>query len=147
MNNKAFKFAYFTLLMTLTISQGFAQLKTGCEPKSCGPDNTKVAEAKVITELRSELETVIMSMKNSSIFFSTEITSFEVPAGSSDDESVLFIAQAAAVVRAELVERLPESILMHELRHFRPDPASSKQQVLKNVKIEVSLLTEQVSKI
>ena len=147
MNHKALKFTFLVLFVVMAADQGWSQSKSGCEPKSCGPDNTKISEARVVTELRSELQSVITSMAGSSVLFSPVVTSFEIARGSSDDESVLFIAQAAAFVRAEFVKSLPVGTLMAEVRDFRPVPASTKQELLLNLKAEVQLLTEQASKI
>lgn len=40
------------------LTTGYAQSKKGCKPEACGPNNTKVAEAKVITKLRHEVKEV-----------------------------------------------------------------------------------------
>lgn len=45
-----------TLVVTgAMISTSFSQTKKACKPEACGPNNTKVAEAKIITTLRGEV--------------------------------------------------------------------------------------------
>lgn len=55
------------LLSGTMISTGYAQSKKGCKPEACGPGNTKVAEAKVITKLRDEVKEVKKLIHQSNI--------------------------------------------------------------------------------
>ncbi|WP_422360882.1 hypothetical protein [Reichenbachiella sp.] len=55
------------LLLGATVSTSFSQSKKGCDPKACGPTNTKVGEAKVITKLRGEVSEVKMLIGDASL--------------------------------------------------------------------------------
>lgn len=46
------------VIIAATITTSFSQSKKGCDKKACGPENTKVAEAKIITNLREEIREV-----------------------------------------------------------------------------------------
>ncbi|SMD34896.1 hypothetical protein SAMN04488029_2240 [Reichenbachiella faecimaris] len=46
------------LIIGATVSTSFSQTNKSCDPKACGPNNTKVGEAKVITKLRGEVSEV-----------------------------------------------------------------------------------------
>jgi hypothetical protein len=134
------------LVLFMAVS-AMGQSKPGCEPQSCGPGNTKVSEAKVITDLRNELQGVITLMSKSSVGFSKAVTTFEIASGESDDESVLILSQTASFIRAELMAKLTPHTLIPELKDFKPTPATSKQQILINLKSEVKVLVMQVSKV
>lgn len=124
-----------------------AQSKPGCDPKSCGPDNTKVAEARVITDLRAKLQASIVALGKSSLSFSPELVKFTIPKGTSDDESLLFITQAAAKVKAELLARVPSNKITTELRELQEPLASNKQQMLLHLKKEIEILSAQIASI
>lgn len=145
MNRQLAKLALILLLSPLAMPQLLAQEKPGCEPKSCGPENTKTEEAKVITELRQELQEVITKMATSPLKFDAEITAFKIEKGSSDDESVLIIAQTSSAVLSELRSKVPSTKVVAELKNYQSKPGASKQKLMANLKKEVSLLSKQVS--
>lgn len=136
------------VLTPMVLQPLMAQEKPGCEPKSCGPDNTKVAEAKAVTDLRTDLQKVIEKMAASSqVTFDSEITSLKLEKGDSDDASVLIIAHASSVVLTELKAKLPDGKILPELKSYRAAPALSKQKLMVNLKREVSLLSQQMSRL
>src|SRR5215207_6394717 len=77
-----------------------------CDKKSCERECTKKEEAAVISTMRSELQTVITKMSNSSFAFDSQMKEMTIEKGASDDESLLFLSQAATSVRNELLSKI-----------------------------------------
>ena len=128
----------------LTYSQSCAQT---CDKKSCGPEGTKKAEAAVITTMRSDLQTVIAKMSKSSLAFDSQLKDMTIEKGASDDESLLFIAQAAASIRHELLNKMESSKLVASMKEYKPSPSSNKQQMVASLKKEIQLLSTQADKL
>lgn len=55
------------LIIGAVTTSNYAQSKKGCNPEACGPNNTKVGEAKVITKLRGEVSEVKSLIGNAKI--------------------------------------------------------------------------------
>src|SRR5687768_7709031 len=83
--------------------------KPACDKTACGPEGTKKGEAVTITTLRTELESVITKISKSSVTLDKEVAEMKISKGSSDDESLLFISQAAAPLRYELLNKVEPS--------------------------------------
>lgn len=78
---------FTTLLLNL---QSFAQEgKPGCNPKSCKPGDTKVEEAAIITELRTEALKLKLLKSNQSIATSSVV----IERGVTDEQSLLIISK------------------------------------------------------
>lgn len=122
-------------------------VKPSCDKTSCGPAGTKTAEARTITNLREELETVISKMAMSSTAFDRNIAAMKVAKGSTDDESLLLISQAVAAVRNEMVNKVDRSKLVASLMTYEPAVPSTKQQLVASLKKEIESLTSQVEKL
>jgi hypothetical protein len=127
-----------------TYSQSSAQ---SCDKKSCGPEGTKKEEAVVITTMRSDLQTVITRMSKSSFAFDNQLKEMTIEKGASDDESLLYISQAATSIRYELLNKIESSKLVASLKEYKPLAASSKQQMVANLKKEIQLLSDQAEKL
>lgn len=125
-------------------SQSCAQT---CEKTSCGPEGTKKEEAAVIKTMRNDLQTVIAKMSKSSLAFDSQVKDLTIEQGASDDESLLFISQAATSIRFELLNKLESSKLVTSLKDYRPGTSSTKQQMVANLKKEIQLLAAQVEKL
>lgn len=125
-------------------SQSYAQT---CDKKSCGPEGTKKDEAAVITTMRTDLQTVITKMSKSPHSFDDQLKDMTIEKGASDDESLLFIAQAATSIRYELLNKLEQSQLTASLKDYRPSASSNKQQMVANLKKEIQLLAVQAEKL
>ncbi len=121
-------------------SQSCAQT---CDKKSCGPEGTKKEEAAVITSMRTDLQSVIAKMSKSSLAFDNQLKEMTIEKGTSDDESLLFISQAATSIRYELLNKLESSRLVTSLKSFKPSPSSNKQQMVANLKKEIQVLATQ----
>jgi hypothetical protein len=140
----------FMLLTFVGVSfLSFAQTgdKPACDKTSCGPEGTKTAEAKSITTLRSDLETVITKMAKSTVPFDKNVSSMKITKGSTDDECLLYISQAATSVRHELVSKLEPSKLIPSLKKYEPIIASNKQQMMASLKKEIEVLADQADKL
>jgi len=140
-------------LLTLTIlimsayvtsAQSCAQT---CDKKSCGPEGTKKEEAAVISTMRSDLQTVITKMSNSSWSFDKQVKEMSIEKGVSDDESLFYISQAATSVRYELLNKVEPSKVVASLKDFKPSTSSTKQQMVANLKKEIQLLAVQADKL
>ncbi|MGB0523319.1 MAG: hypothetical protein ACPGJS_10195 [Flammeovirgaceae bacterium] len=96
------------VLMSIWVSdQAIAQKTTGCNPKACGPHDTKTSEAKVITNLRDDLGQLKVEMTDQKKFvFSTRITNTKTQKGKSDEESLLILALEIAQVENELRDKV-----------------------------------------
>jgi hypothetical protein len=128
----------------VTSAQSSAQT---CDKKSCGPEGTKKDEASVITTMRSDLQTVITKMSNSSWAFDKQVKEMSIEKGASDDESLLYISQAATSIRYELLSKVEPSKVVASLKGFKPSASSTKQQMVANLKKEIQLLTVQADKL
>jgi len=117
-----------------------------CEKKSCGPEGTKKEEAAVISTMRSELQTVITRMSKSSLSFDKRIAEMKIERGTSDDESLFFISQAANSIRHEFVSKIESSKLVVPLREYEPLAVSTKQQMVSALKKEIQILTSQAER-
>jgi hypothetical protein len=118
-----------------------------CEKKSCGPEGTKKDEAAVITTMRNDLQTVIAKMSKSSFAFDNQLKDLTIEKGASDDESLLYISQAATSIRYELVNKIESSKLVASLKEYKPSGSSTKQQMVANLKKEIQLLAAQAEKL
>jgi hypothetical protein len=138
------------ILLILTVSayvtsaQSCAQT---CDKKSCGPEGTKKKEAAVITTMRSDLQTVITKMSHSSWAFDRQVKEMSIEKGASDDESLLYISQAATSIRYELLSKVEPSKVVASLKDFKPSASSTKQQMVANLKKEIQLLAVQAEKL
>ena len=124
----------------------FAQEKPSCSPKSCGPENTKTAEAKVITNMRNDLQTAIGALDKTDVDLSEQLTNRQIAKGSSDDESLLIIYQTVISVRSELTSKIESEKILPALKEPLM-PTSNKQQLVANLKTEIKLLAEQASQL
>jgi hypothetical protein len=127
-----------------TYSQSCAQ---SCDKKSCGPEGTKKEEAAVISTMRSDLQTVITKMSKSSFSFDNQLKEMTIEKGTSDDESLLYISQAATSIRYELLNKIEPSKLLASLKSYKPSASSTKQQMVANIKKEIHLLAAQAEKL
>ena len=118
-----------------------------CEKKSCGPEGTKKEEAAVITTMRSDLQTVITKISKSSVAFDPQIKEMTIEKGATDDESLLFISQAATFIRYDLLNKVESSKLVASLKEYKPSSTSTKQQMVANLKKEIQLLAAQAEKL
>lgn len=100
----------FSLLLFMSLwitEQTMAQKTTGCNPKACGPEDTKTGEAKVITNLRDDLGQLKEQMINQKKYvFDTSILQSEIKKGKSDAESLLILALEVSHVENELRSQL-----------------------------------------
>jgi hypothetical protein len=120
---------------------------SSCEKTSCGPEGTKKGEAKVITSLRTDLQSVISKMSTSSVPFDKEVAAMTVVQGSNDDESLLFISQAVTTIRYELLNKIESSKLIVSLRDYKPSSFATKQQMMSSLKKEIEILANQAEKL
>jgi hypothetical protein len=127
-----------------TYAQSCAQT---CDKKSCGPEGTKKEEAAAITTMRNDLQTVISKMSKSSLAIDRQWKDMTIEKGASDDESLLYISQAATSIRYELLNRIESSKLVASLKAYTPSASSTKQQVVANLKKEIQLLAAQAEKL
>ncbi|HZI25162.1 MAG TPA: hypothetical protein VFD46_08805 [Chryseolinea sp.] len=127
-----------------TYSQSCAQ---SCDKKSCGPEGTKKEEAAIISTMRSDLQTVITKMSKSSFSFDNQLKEMTIQKGTSDDESLLYISQAATSIRYELLNKIEPSKLLASLKDYKPSASSTKQQMVANLKKEIHVLAAQAEKL
>ncbi len=118
-----------------------------CDKKSCGPEGTKKEEAAVITTLRTDLQSVVARMSQSGISFDKEIAQMEIVKGTSDDESLLYISQAASTIRYELLNKVESSKLVSSLKDYKPGSVSSKQKMVASLQKEIQILASQADKL
>ena len=118
-----------------------------CDKKACGPEGTKKEEAAVIKTMRADLQTVVTKMAKSDLAFDTQLKDMTIEKGANDDESLLFLSHAATTIRYELLNKLERSQLVPSLKEFKPGAASSKQQMVANLKREIQVLTSQAEKL
>jgi hypothetical protein len=120
---------------------------SSCAQTSCGPEGTKKAEAAVISKMRSDLQTVIARMSKSTLAFDKTVSDLEITKGTSDDESLLFISQAANSIRHEFVSKIESTKLIASLRQYQPSDFSNKQQMVSALKKEIQILSNQAEKL
>jgi hypothetical protein len=134
------------VFILLSVSSYFAAAQScaqTCDKKSCGPEGTKKEEAAVITTMRSDLQTVITKMSKSSLAFDNQLKALTIEKGTSDDESLLYLSQAATSIRYELLNKIESSKLVSSLKDYRPSASTTKQQMVANLKKEIQLLAAQ----
>jgi hypothetical protein len=118
-----------------------------CDKKSCGPEGTKKEEAAVIKTMRTDLQTVVAKMAKSNLAFDSQVKDMTIEKGENDDESLLFLSQAATTIRYELLNKLERSKVVGPLKEFKPGAASSKQQMVANLKKEIQVLASQAEQL
>jgi hypothetical protein len=118
-----------------------------CDKKSCGPEGTKKEEAAVIKSMRTDLQTVVTKMSKSNLAFDAQVKDMTIEKGENDDESLLFLSQAATTIRYELLNKVDGSKLVASLKEFKPGAASNKQQMVANLKKEIQILATQAEKL
>lgn len=77
----------FLLLPIFLITAFFSyaqELKKSCDPSACGPNNTKVEEAAVISDLRNDITTTKSTFRNKGLIEGKEI----VTKGDSEEKSL-----------------------------------------------------------
>jgi len=136
--------AFLTMSAYVTSAQSCAPT---CDKKSCGPEGTKKEEAAVITTMRSDLQTVITKMSNSSWAFDKQLKEMSIEKGANDDESLFYISQAATSIRYELLSKVEPSKVTASLKDFKPSASSTKQQMVANLKKEIQLIAVQAGKL
>jgi hypothetical protein len=136
--------AFLTMSAYVTFAQSCAP---SCDKTSCGPEGTKKEEAAVITTMRSDLQTVITKMSNSSWAFDKQVKEMSIGKGASDDESLFYISQAATAVRFELLSKVEPTRVTASLKDFKPTASPTKQQMVANLKKEIQLLAVQADKL
>ena len=134
---------YFSSAQSCTKPDG----GSSCDKTSCGPGGTKKGEAKVITTLRSDLQSVINKMSTSSVAFDKQVAEMKLEQGASDDESLLFISQAVNSIRYEFTSKLDQSKLISSLKEYKPKSFSTKQQMVSALKKEIDMLADQAEKL
>jgi len=135
---------FLTMSAYVTSAQSCAPT---CDKKSCGPEGTKKEEAAVITTMRSDLQTVITKMSNSSWAFDKQVKEMSIEKGANDDESLFYISQAATSIRYELLSKVEPSKVTASLKDFKPSASSTKQQMVANLKKEIQLIAVQAGKL
>jgi hypothetical protein len=144
---KFYSIPIIVLISLLALTAVAQEQKPGCNPSSCGPGDTKKSEAKVITTMRNDLQLVITKMAKANKGFNQNVTGLQISAGSTDDESLLFIYQSSAAVKAELISKLASNQVLPALRENATQPLTSKQQMVASLQGEIELLTTQVEKL
>ena len=97
--------------------------------------------------MRSDLQTVIAKMSKSTFAFDNQLKEMTIEKGESDDESLLYLSQAATSIRYELLNKIESSKLVASLKEYKPSTASTKQQMVANLKKEIQLLAVQAEKL
>jgi hypothetical protein len=97
--------------------------------------------------MRSDLQTVINKMSQSTLAFDKHVSDLKISKGSSDDESLLFISQAVNSVRYEFLSKVESSKLIASLKQYQPSNFSTKQQMVSALKKEIQTLTTQAEKL
>lgn len=147
-NNILMKNVFILIILATLSHTAFPQsCSPSCTKQSCGPDGTKKEEAAVITRMRTDLQTVISKLSQSSMPFDKALKHMKIEKGTSDDESLLYLAQAAASIRYELIHKIESSRLIASLKDFKPSGFSTKQQMVANLRKEIQLLADQAEKL
>lgn len=121
--------------------------KPGCDKKLCVAEEAKTEEAAEITTMRNDLQTVITKISRSSLAIDNQLKYLTIAKGTSDDESLLFISQAAASVRYELLRKMESSKVVASLKDYKPSASSTTQQMATNLEKEIQLLAAQAEKL
>jgi hypothetical protein len=135
------------IIITVSSYATYAQCEKTCDKKSCGPEGTKKEEAAVIGTMRNDLQTVIEKMSKSSLAIDAQLKGMTIEKGTNDDESLLYISQAAASIRYELLSKIESSKVVASLKDYKPSASSSKQQMVANLRKEIQLLAAQAEKL
>ena len=135
------------LILTLIAIVPHIIVAQSCEKKSCGPEGTKKDEAAVIKTMRTDLQSVVKRMSKSNLAFDPQVKEMTIKKGENDDESLLFLSQAATTIRYELLNKLESVKLVAPLKEFKPDAATSKQQMVANLKKEIQALATQAEQL
>jgi hypothetical protein len=135
------------LLAVCSIATYSQSCAPACDKKSCGPEGTKKEEAAVISTMRNDLQAVITRMSKSSFAFDNQLKEMTIEKGASDDESLLFLSQAATSIRYELLNKIESSKLVASLKEYKPSASMTKQQMVANLKKEIQLLAIQAEKL
>lgn len=140
---------FIVILITGVSFFAWAQspVQSSCDKKACGPEGTKKAEAAVISTMRSDLQTVLAKMSQSSFPFDRQVADMKIEKGESDDESLLFLSQAVAMIRFELLNKIESSKLVASLKAYKPTGFSTKQQMVSSLKKEIQILSSQAEKL
>lgn len=97
-----YKFAFSSACCAAT-----AETTSGCTPSNCRGATTKFGEAKVITELRTNLIELKAEMeKSESLKFDARSFDIHGIVGESDEESLDIIVKEVKIVEEELSEKL-----------------------------------------
>jgi hypothetical protein len=86
-------------------------------------------------------------MSKSSVPFDKQIVEMKIEKGGTDDESLLFISQAATNLRYHFLSQIETSKLVNSLRNYKPENFSSKQQIVAALKKEIQILNSQAEKL
>jgi len=141
------KLIVLILIATTSFASYSQSCAQRCDKKSCGPEGTKKEEAAVITTMRTDLQTVIKKISKSSFAFDNQLKEMTIEKGASDDESLLFISQAATSIRHELLNKVESTKLVTSLKAYKPSVSTNKQQMVANLKKEIELLATQAEKL
>ena len=76
-----------------------------------------------------------------------QLKEMTIQKGTSDDESLLYISQAATSIRYELLNKIEPSKLLASLKDYKPSASSTKQQMVANLKKEIHVLAAQAEKL
>jgi hypothetical protein len=129
-------------------SEGLSQEKASCTPSaSCGPADTKLKEAKTITELRTSLQNVVSYLSLSRYNFSEDLKTLDLSSRTTDDETLLFLTQATGLIRQELKEKLPTELQTIELKNHKVKFASTKPQMVVSVKKDIEIFKDQIARL
>jgi hypothetical protein len=128
------------VLMALAVQ---AQSSPACSPKACGPENTKTKEAKVITDMRTQLEIIVDQLAQKENYLDIEITKKQLSPGDNDDESLKNIYDAALSIRQVLLKNVESGKLLPALKE-PVQPHNTTQQLVARLRTEIDLLSEQV---
>ncbi|WP_194972621.1 hypothetical protein [Aquiflexum lacus] len=142
----AFVAAAFTVSGQTSSSTSFPK-KTGCEPGSCGPKNTKIEESNAVFELRNNLQKQISQLNSSSLALKSELKNYEIPKGKNEEESLLIIMQTVLLIKAEILKKASQDEILPELQvALTAMPNGTRQTMVYLVK-ETELLAEQIQKL
>jgi hypothetical protein len=118
-----------------------------CDKTACRMEGASKAEAAAITTMRNDLQTVITKMSKSSLTIDRQLKDMTIEKGASDDESLLYISQAAASIRYELLRRIEPAQLVASLKDYKHSASLTNQQTVADLKEEIQLLAAQAEKL
>ena len=122
----------FFAIQLAAFSQG-NDAKPGCNPSACKPGNTKVAEAGILTDLRSELETIQMRWENE--FGNLNI---DLSAGLDDKKSLDKMIKATEQMKSVMNITISETFTP---RRYSTSPARRAAEL----KEEISMIKEKLN--